>query len=521
MARSQSPPGESKTPLIVGLVFSVLLLLGVGVLYYLSFDAVAKAEADQKTAVAEKTKFEKDLRAEQDKVRMYRALIGISKEAELTDLQNTSSKEAVAAEYKTASTQLAATVPALSATVSKEVGAPADPRAALPSWPAADKGTFDQGPAVSMSKALLEASARKALALKQKEQAEAREKQAADNYEKGAQAYAATVAELRKVATELPKQAQEAIAIIQSNYDEKAKNFDQSNRNSMLAMKQLTQDKDEAEIARQQAEAKAQKALTRAVRAEGDEQARANPFDYEQPHGKITSRRGDGTVTIDIGSSDNARPGLTFTVQPSDTPVRGLDSRKVITALPGGEEKVSIRDKGTIEIVNVTGPSSSTARITGEPNPVREGIMRNDVLYNPVWRKGAPDHVVLFGVFDMDGDGSDDIRTVVRDLSNVGVVVDAYYDLRAQAPVGKFNQSTAVAVEGYYPVVLGADGQAAAKTELRTKLDAYKNELLGTGIKVVKARDFFPRTGYPMKLNVEQREINRAFNPYLAAGGGK
>ena len=518
MARSQSPPGESKTPLIVGLVLSVLLLLGVGVLYYMSFEQVAAANDAKTKAEADKAKFEKDLRAEQDKVRLYRVMVGVGDEKDLTALKDTSSKEAVTAEYKDAVKRLDAAVPALTVAETKQVGvAPGAKANDVFAWPAAQAGTFDQGPPRSLAGVVLNASARQVLATRQKAQAEAREAEAAANYNKASQAYAAAVTELRKVAADLPVQAQQALAKIQADYESKASNFDARTQNYVAAQKDLSVKASDAEVKAAQAQFTLQQMTKRAQRAEGIEAAKQNPFEYEQPHGKITSRRADGTVTINIGSSDNVRPGLTFSVQPSDTPTRGLDSRKVVTAMPGGQEMVSIRDKGSVEVVSVTGPTSSTARIVGETNPVREGIMRNDVLYNPVWRKGQPDHVVLFGVFDMNADGNDDIKTLVRDLDNVGVHVDAYYDLRAQAPVGKFNQLTAVAVEGYYPVITGADGLSDAKNELSTKLNAYKDQLLGAGIKVVKARDFFPRTGYPMRLDISPRDVNHAYNPYLSS----
>src|SRR5205823_5479073 len=42
-----------------------------------------------------------------------------------------------------------------------------------------------------------------------------------------------------------------------------------------------------------------------------------DPFPFDTPHGRIIDRKGQ-TVTINLGSADRIRQGLTFNVRPSD-----------------------------------------------------------------------------------------------------------------------------------------------------------------------------------------------------------
>ena len=60
---------------------------------------------------------------------------------------------------------------------------------------------------------------------------------------------------------------------------------------------------------------------------------------------------------------------------------------------------------------------------------MRDSILKGDLLYNPLFKKNAKDHVVLVGIFDTDADGIDDVVTLARDLAKRGAIVDGYFDL--------------------------------------------------------------------------------------------
>src|SRR5262249_44732589 len=61
-------------------------------------------------------------------------------------------------------------------------------------------------------------------------------------------------------------------------------------------------------------------------RAEERNDTRIDAFQGDKPHGKIIGKH-QNIVDINLGSADNVHTGLTFSVQPSDTPERGMTSR--------------------------------------------------------------------------------------------------------------------------------------------------------------------------------------------------
>ena len=162
--------------------------------------------------------------------------------------------------------------------------------------------------------------------------------------------------------------------------------------------------------------AKAEGSTQRVEKAEDRVANTQDPYQYDRPHGKVTRKSGN-IVDIDLGSADNVRPGLTFSVFAGETPRVGFrdrlrprtgpDGRPV---MEGNRPVMDVQPKGTIEVISVLGPNLSQARITSNPDPIRDAILASDVLYNPAWKKGAADHVALFGVFDVDADGTDDVK---------------------------------------------------------------------------------------------------------------
>ncbi len=518
MARSSPTPGESKTPLIVALVFFVLLTLGLGVLYYMSFDENKAALDGKKSADADKAVAEKKLRAEQDKVKMYRVLTGSGNDEDLNAIKNTSEKPDVVAEYKFATGRLDQLVQGYRDIEAGQMpGTPFTPKGSdVFVWPEGDQETFDKAPGKPLFAVVVNQLAKQLIATRRQAIADRKVKEAEDRYNLLGKSYDDTIKVLREEAGKFPGQLAARVAEIQKNYDAATQNFTTKTNDYVDKSKERQVALDDAEIKKAQAEKLAEQYKTRATVVERDQAARADPFgaNTDQPHGKILSKR-NGIVTINLGSADNVRPGLTMVVQPPDTQTRGIDSRKESRQAPGGEPIIVVRTKGTIEVLDVIGPTVSTARIVSQDDPIRDSILPGDLLYNAAWRKGAADHVALFGVFDMDADGTDDIKSLIRDLNRVGVVVDAYYDLEKNVWVGKYNQQTAFAVEGYYPISMSADGLSGAKSAIIQKLEAAKTQVLGTGIKVVKARDFFPRTGYKIRLDITPDTINRAYNRYL------
>jgi hypothetical protein len=249
-----------------------------------------------------------------------------------------------------------------------------------------------------------------------------------------------------------------------------------------------------------------------------------DPLQYDEPQGKVLRvNRGNAIVEIDLGSAALVNPGLTFTVLPADFPEKGRQSRlrEFREADDRGvmRTKVEFVPKATIEVVEVLGPNLSRARITGEFDQVREGVLAGDLLYNSAWRKGVGEHIALIGVFDVNGDGTDDIESVERDLRRMGVNVDAVFDLRTGTWKGQLSQRTRYLVEGYQIPVGANDPHQAAKAALISKMGAAREEARTKAIQIVNFRDFFGRMGYKINPNVPEARISQAVARYFSALG--
>ena len=181
----------------------------------------------------------------------------------------------------------------------------------------------------------------------------------------------------------------------------------------------------------------------------------------------------------------------------------------------GGKEVFKAVPKGKVEVIEILGATLSQCRITEEDSEVRDRILAGDLGYNSIWRNGVSEHIVLFGIFDLDGDGKDDIQTLVRDLTRAGVTVDGYYDLGKMAWVGDVKSQTAFAVEGYYPTVSVADGNKDGKLKIINAIGAAKTKAKNEGVRIIRPRDFFPRIGYNAKLDVTEDSINQAATGYI------
>jgi hypothetical protein len=325
-----------------------------------------------------------------------------------------------------------------------------------------------------------------------------------------------------KKAADLPNEFKNKLDEINKQSDQRRDTYQRDQAETRKEVAKLTERIETAETEKQ--------ALDRVIRQLKEQQAaflatqkQADPFQYDAPQGKITARPSDELVEINLGSNAAVTPGLTFTVLPSDFPQKGRQSRMKMLRLP--DERGQYRNvetfvpKATIEVVEVIGPDVSRARVTSEDSPVRDRALPGDLLYNSVWRKGHADHIALAGIFDTNGDGTDDIEAVVRDLTKMGIPVDAYFDLKAKKWVGKLTDRTRYMVSGYTPIPGPGDANLDAKTKLIGAITGAKDEARNRNITVIDFRDFFGRTGYRVKLDVPEDRINQAASKYLGGVG--
>lgn len=500
-------PKETNVAVVSALVFFVLTTIAFGVMAYMQYsDQQTKDEEVKKAQAAEKAAKTQESDALL-KLKVNKVFIGADEEGDKSSLEAaTQGKEKIGAEVKRIREAMA-----------KQFNGSIPPEMDI--WKVDEKGL----PVGTPTAGLLTVAGEQARARMAAEQEAAKErgksKEAIAELDKIAESFKAATKEFQSLAVSLPKDFKNKLDDTQKKYDERKAKFAEAEKKTRdeLVASEDAKNKAERDRTRLEYELKELQASSAANALEAT--GKTDAFQFDEPQGTVRNRIAGGIVEIDIGSAARVRPGLTFTVLPSDFPEKGRQSRIRTYRVP--DERGIYKDverfveKGTIEVIEVLSPTLSRARITSEADYIRDGISKGDLLYNAVWRKGAADHVALAGIFDINGDGTDDVVKVVRDLKEMGVIVDAYFDLAKRQWVGAMNEQTRYLIVGRYPVQSATDPNRDEKTVL---IDAMSKAVEGArqkNVQSVNFRDFFPRTGYRVKLDVPDDKINQATAPYL------
>ncbi len=513
-------PKETNVPLIFALVFFVLTTIAFGVMWYLSYsdqqtkdDAVKKANTELKTARDE-------AREAQTAARVYKVYLGIASEDD---------KNFIATEAKP-NDKMTDELKKIHDEVVNKVG---DKNVGLDSLP--DELKFwriDSTGKVTTplpTEGLIDQIAK----IKGKEVAYDAAGKERDNYrlqiskiDGDIKALQKAKADFEKVAKDLPAEIKKDVSTVITNLDAQIEKFikaeDAANAKiSTLTLEVGTQGRKIGKLEEQIKNLQADNLLLNTKITRPD----AEQFTYDEPQGKILRKLPEGVVEINIGSAVGVRPGLTFTVLPPDFPSKGRQSRMRVLRIPDSSGQYKPVEmfvpKGSIEVFEVVSANLSLARIMpgSELDPIRDGVTSSDLLYNSVWRKGVADHIALIGIFDINGDGTDDIATVVRDLTKMGIPVDAYFDMTKRQWVGTVTERTRNIIEGYYPLNSITDPNQAEKTKLLAAMTDAVNQGKNKGVGTVNFRDFFSRMGYKFRLDVTDDKINQATAPYLSNVG--
>jgi hypothetical protein len=173
--------------------------------------------------------------------------------------------------------------------------------------------------------------------------------------------------------------------------------------------------------------------------------------------------RGGNIVSINLGSADALRPGVTF----------GVVDRDDTTRLQDADIKASI------QITKILGAHLAEARVVAKPqigNPIIEG----DAVYSPFWAPGRSVRIALAGDIDIDGDGRPDNA----DLE--GMIVAAGAEIADNGEKsGRIDPSVRFLVVGESPDLEGRDeDQAAAELQ---QLGAAKQRATEAGVTVIPA----------------------------------
>lgn len=546
MAKSTKPPREASLALIISLVFFILTTIGLGVFcYVLNSDQVAK-DAEVAKSKKEVTDMRASLKEAELIARVHRVFTGLDRgagdDSDLKVVQNEVKEGSKPwQEWKELNDAARRKAPELAKAIADKFNLrleqfAKDPTAKLDVtdlikaddfaiWsPEVDPNTKGlRAPTGNMLDVAVRARIVRDLAIKQSNADQASYANALDVMGKAAVAYQAARGQFGKAAVDLPRKFDDEMKKLQALADTRQKGYNDSMKASKEAVDGLNDSI--ADLTRQK-----NKLVEQINGLKGDVASltgrikeKVDPFQFDEPQGKITKRLPDRMVEIDLGSAALVQPGLTFTVLPYDYPQKGRASRLRVLQLPderGRPKPVEVFvPKATLEVVEVLGPNLSRARLTQQDDDIRDPVMAGDLLYNSVWRKGQADHIALIGIFDTNGDGTDDIEAVVRDLTKMGVPVDAYYDMRNRKWVGRITERTRYLIEGYPVENSGTDPNRDAKTGLIKAISDAKTEATNKGVNLVSFRDFFPRTGYKARNDVPEARINQAVTRYLGGVG--
>ena len=505
MAKKKS--GETNLPLIIALVFFVLTTIAFGVLWYMQYsdhqakeEAIKKAASDRAAAQGERADAEL-------KAKVYRCYLGIADEKDRTDIgSETRGKDKIRDELKRINEELAKAGGYLAG----------PPPAGLLIW-------NPDNPTEPPARGLIQSYAD---SLQKLQSAEKNSRDAIQDFRNAVATLKVAADELQKFASEYKRQADEFPKELNAKIQENIKRYDARIRvylsEEEKARKEIEHQAEQyAKLEREKKliEQKTQR-LEQEVELLMEKMAqKRDVFEYDQPLGTVLRRLPNNMVEINLGYRDLVRPGLTFVVLPDDFPQKGRQSRLRRIRVPDErgiyQDQVRFIPRGNIEVVEVLSPTLSRARITEEPEPIRDGIAPGDLLYNAVWRRGATDHIALVGIFDVNGDGRDDIETLVRELANMGIPVDAFYDLRKRQWIGELTAQTRYVVLGMYPSQNVNDPLRDRKSELIALINKAVEEAKRRGIQEVGYRDFFPRLGYRVAMDVPPAKINQAAMPYM------
>jgi|GEM_PF-1344529 len=164
-----------------------------------------------------------------------------------------------------------------------------------------------------------------------------------------------------------------------------------------------------------------------------------------------------GIVVINRGTADGLRLNRSFAIYPQGT-----------------TNFVKNRHKATIEVIRLSGPKTSEARITME-DP-RNPIMTNDLILAATWDPGNSVEIALAGVFDMDYDGNDDRDKLIQEITANGGKVVAWHDDDGTIH-GEITAATRYFVQGDAQMP-GLDfNPALAKAAREMKLDAESKKI--------------------------------------------
>jgi len=263
-------------------------------------------------------------------------------------------------------------------------------------------------------------------------------------------------------ATELDKQLAEARADFKTKIDDLIKTNTQTNETLQKKMAEHSKEKSKLEtsikVKSEEINMITSRNLSLVQRIEVLENV-----DFQAVQGKVIDVEAGGSVVyVNVGSADDLRPGVRFSVLNPDV-------ARLTDAKP----------KAHIEIVQIIGSHQARANVIA--SDLRVPVLKGDVIYSPAWEKGRKVQFALMGKLDIDGDGSDD-RNIVRSLieQSGGVIAE---DLTPEGKSsGKMTADTRWLVVGERFDINGAQELDPKFNEFRSKYADMQKRARGLAV---------------------------------------
>jgi hypothetical protein len=544
-SRSGSDQPQSNTVLIVFLVFSILLNLGLGVMFYLAQDKIDQANTKEAAAVATQKKMEDQRNAATNVfLPILRAVVG---DTTLTTDEINAMKENIA--------KAQADLPANShawydGKVWKELMGRGNNDNGLIGPFSATSGK----PAITLIDKVKQLTQQLATSNDKLKTAEAN----LAKLTKDTEGYKKEWNDL--VFTQRLKAAQDSMELDKQN---KLKQKDEIIASAMTATtsttneveKQVTEIKTNFENKLKENKIGHDTSVAKEAEKYRD---KINKLDQNRitslnvPKARIVDYNpGTNLAIIDLGSAVNLPVGLTFSIHEHDangnaSPMKKAEAvvvkvlgdqlaqvRVTRMARPGSERKAPPRSDMT--------PEEETAYwnafFTSEPRDFARSTMplyKGDFLFNVVWDPAKQTRVALVGEFDLDGDGTDDLPSLINLLRAQGAEIDLYLDkANSYKPKGKIDYNTDVVVLGDVPTITarGVKQQTAVNkaTEMLREGQEVQKEALEKGIRIVQLPKFLSELGISVpqvignKANLLNADVPPAANtpPAAAAPDGE
>ena len=192
---------------------------------------------------------------------------------------------------------------------------------------------------------------------------------------------------------------------------------------------------------------------------------------YENTQGEIRYVQDGGrVVTINLGSGDALRPGVTFGVIDRDE--TRLQDAKV---------------KATIQVTKLMGKHQALARVVARPR-ISTPIIEGDYVYSPFWAPGRTVKIALAGEIDIDGDDRPDNEALMGMIKAAGAIVAANIPNTGEG-IDDLDSSIRFMVIGKEPEVDDDERNAAAIKTIGT-VKARARELGLTVIPAWKLQEY-------------------------------